>query len=252
MPIILTIPPPPPAPPDTPYLWWDLQDLSTVWQDTSGTISATTNNDLIARIDNKGSHVMSVELRSNSSPTNDMTFRDDLTGGGGFWFAKGDGSQDFLEGTLSGATTQIEYTFMAVHIHQDFTAGSGPFIWDHTQELDALITSGAIWQNFGNGNAHATTIMVADTLYACRRDGTEADTHARFNWQSGGEITGTANSFLPDEGGTFWFGARSSAPTSPLRGAIAELLIYDSVLSAGNMLLLESYITDKYGIAWAA
>lgn len=59
--------PPVPMPPGAPVLWYDGSDLSTLWQDTAGTVPVVSDGDPVNRIDNKGSMVGVPVLNSGAS-----------------------------------------------------------------------------------------------------------------------------------------------------------------------------------------
>ncbi len=52
----LPVPPGPsiPQPPPTPFAWWDGADVSTLFQDTAGTVPTVSDNDLVRYMGNKG------------------------------------------------------------------------------------------------------------------------------------------------------------------------------------------------------
>lgn len=241
------------APPGEPFGWWDLQDTSTLWQDDGRTTPVTASGQNIAVIDDKGSTAGNF---TQTTASHRPEWNTAMTGGLGFGFAKMDGSLDHMEITaMGGSGTDFSFTIAAVFNVTSIAAmNSVWFVSNSGQEgPDNIITTGGIWQNWGNGTAHATTALSVDTTYVTWRRGESNNGTARFNWQAGGQIDNdVTNTFLPDYGEPIFMGTRSTGPSQPLNGGVAEYILYDSYISDADIALLETYFASKYGLSWAA
>lgn len=73
--------------------------------------------------------------------------------------------------------------------------------------------------------------------------GTTSSTRVGLNGTYSAAVAGGATS-----GGWDVIGAYPSSATFSLTGAIAEIIVYDTVLSAGDITTVNDYLTDKWGL----
>ena len=115
--------------------WYDLQDMSTLWQDDAGTISVTTDGDPIGRIDDKsgnGNHA--VQATATSRPI----FR---TSGGKNWMELDQVDDNMLVGpsaTVSGWNTFQATQHVTIHGKIFFTGSPKNMFGSYNRTYDAM------------------------------------------------------------------------------------------------------------------
>lgn len=101
--------------------------------------------------------------------------------------------------------------------------------------------------NFNNGldasSTGASGIDAGTCFLACvRKSGATINFYVNGTDETD-DGTATASGVTIDE-----LGAQSGGTVNPLKGDIAEIIIYDSALSAANRQAIEEYLNDKYAI----
>jgi hypothetical protein len=129
--------------------WWDPSDLSTMFQDTAATTPVTTNNDPVARINDKsgnGNHLL--QATAGKRPLY-------KTSGGIHWLEP-DGSDDFLRATFAMSTTWDR--MMAVRV----TGGSFPKqMFGGVTANECLYVDGSVGLTMFNGSANGPDAVTA-------------------------------------------------------------------------------------------
>lgn len=105
----------------SPTVWYDPSDLSTLWQDTAGTVAVTTDGQAVARINDKSGNAYHL---THGTAANRPLYK---TSGGLHWLDF-DGVDDFLS-IAAGPTIAQPDTMVAAILFEN-AAGSIATIWD--------------------------------------------------------------------------------------------------------------------------
>ena len=92
--------------------------------------------------------------------------------------------------------------------------------------------------SYTNGNAHVFSARASSSGGAVRVDGIDGAT--------------TSNNILSSSAVNFWLGARGSDLTNYFYGDMAEVLLYNTNLSASDRSTVEHYLANRYGITSSA
>lgn len=103
-------------------------------------------------------------------------------------------------------------------------------------------------QAISNGATAGLSGALADGVYAIPGYSVDADGEISVFYNgSEGDYAGSNGSMTGQNGGDFYIAQGSQvSPLSALDGEIAEILIYDSVLSPANKTLVNTYLQEKY------
>lgn len=161
-----------------------------------------------------------------------------------------DGSNHFLNGTMDTALAYNAFIVLKVDVDPPVDiAQSG--LWCFSPSADSVhwpLTETNIWETFGST--------------ARRNTGDPATDLTQFNLYRVSSASGAYTTYL---NGTQHFTTatntvgmdttpklgQSIAATRHMDGDIAELLIYDSILSGANLAVVHAYINDRYNITIA-
>lgn len=222
-----------------------LHPESSVFQDTAGTTPATANGDPVRRWNNDGSIAVNA-LESTNAPTLQLSQINSRR------VVRFDGLNDLLR-----MTSITLPTFITVFHVSRFTNAKPLFI---EQSNSANVLDGFFF--YGTGSV----------AYRTRRGSTNVDRGAATNWLGSASAIGTAvyDGAAPkvykngvDAGTTTTGTLTNTNATDTLfiasragtglfgDGDLAELLIYTRALTPAELNAIGSYLSAKYGIAWA-
>jgi hypothetical protein len=253
-------------------LWLDADDAATVAQNSDGSGSVADDDPVGYWGDKSGNGIHATQTTNNNRPAAKASL---WNGRQALLF---DGSNDVLETAVSiDAETTRDLTMCIV---ADVSAGNGNFLALKRDNGDDYLTGLALDYGLYGGSALAITFAsgagstVADyadrwvefsdesTRFVAvwRLSGTAGTLEISIN---GVDVTGdiisgsgslAASDFLSTGSGLHraFIGARGWQPdNSPTRwhgGHIAEVVIYDSAISASNLTEIESHLMSKWGI----
>jgi len=248
MPIILTSPPPSPPALDDILHWFDFTDISTLFQDTGGLTPVTSNGQVIARINNKGSDATNlIQATAAQQPTYDTAK---------FSFPAGsfDGT-DALTGT-TGISRTIPFSIGIVFaISATGAAGFAQALGTSTNILTFKSSGDLLNLNNSNHAVESTNPLVIDTVSSgysvARAIVTEQETW--INLDAGSDLrTGTA-SLSFSAGLDHFVGAVSDVGGLGWPGWIMEYIVWNAEdTGAGpTQAAWQAYTITKYGVAWA-
>lgn len=231
-------------------VWYDPSDLSTLWQDTAGTVPVTAAGQSVARMDDKsglGNHAL--QAVTSARPT--------LQTDGSLYWLEFDGVDDFLEVPLAATQGLQKFTALiglsfgnpsAIEIAFGAYQSSSRFAYG------AFSGSGLAKAQVTSQSAASTALGVAATsdvplVMNVRYDGSTGSLDLRSD---GSDVAENANS---GGGGTpdttqFHIGARNTAGVA---SAFSESRFYgvvtvDRPLSASEVSDSEQYLADKTGV----
>lgn len=221
--------------------WYDPSDLSTMFQDTAGTVPVTAAGQSVARINDKSGNGRNA---TQATALNQPTLQQD---GNGKYYLDFSGSQ-----FLTVAYTQTAYPLsLAVAAKSDVNAVGGAISvtastviyhgviktatansWAATDRNASIVTDGAPVVG-DNTTAHVLLGLYNGTAVEARMDG-----------QSNG-TTASANAF--GSGNALWLGCLRSG-SDFLDGRIYQALAINKTLSASEVAGLESFFGRKVGV----
>ena len=226
-------------------LWFDANDISTLWQDDAHTTAVTTNNDPVGAWQNKASGGWYViQVNTSQKPTYKTGVQNSLPG------VRGDGG-DALRYASPGFTSDRYVSVFAV-VNSEVSDG-GPF-W--TTANISNTSKLLFWCSRGAGKPLADVVISGSTvsISLISQDDTATfrqitmirnDTSAEA-WKNG-TSQGTST---PSTGNTINNSCRlftNSNGANPLTGHICELIAYEAVLSTTDRQAVEAYLKAKWG-----
>ena len=169
----------------------------------------------------------------------------------------GSGSGLFLENTSTNLVSSLATRSVIVVCKMSNTASGTAFSFRRTTTFSAMSWSLISGSNFiysdgvnGLSNQTVPTSPSTATPYALEWsfDGTTG--HNLTFAHNGTSETVSSTSGVQSETGTtgFTVGAREDVPTQSFAGDIAEILVYDHVLSAPDVAALRAYLQNRYGM----
>jgi hypothetical protein len=237
-------------PPGSPLHWYDFTDTSVMFTDEAGTTNVSSDTEMILRINNKGSstEIISTEVEG---PLYATTGIPTTTADGVAYFD----STAAIKTTLTDIASHEHYTCAVVYSTEAIETFAAVASWD---EFSATFATGGDdttrWYTINTEPVTGTAAMVNDTFYgyiAVNDD--ELSPEASVLYQGHSETVTNADTELTNAvatGDTFGFGERSTDENSPFSGHIIEWLCWDAILTAEEITAYQTYVTDKYGVAW--
>ena len=213
--------------------WVDASDYTTLYQDSALTTRAINDGDVIGGwSDKSGNGRNALQTDGTKKPLLKLAIQN------GRNIIRFDGINDFL--TWSNVFSDNPCTFFGA-LKSSWTAGDDTVMGSPSaggaQPLDFFqIANIATWQDrltgFNHNNlAHAYTVTKSPPAVLPRMDGTAG---------TSGVVSAT----------TYYFGTLSGQGPTPVdlfQGDIFEVLVYNSVLSGSDILLVEAYLKAKWG-----
>lgn len=118
-----------------------------------------------------------------------------------------------------------------------------------TDEYYTFPSDSKIYDGFGS-SARKTTVNPTPSLTSWRLYESRSAANDWSNWLDGTQLFSTASNTVS------WNGSRASigntnTNSKTMDGLIAEVIVYDKILSAGELTTIKTYIADKYGLTLA-
>ncbi len=101
------------------------------------------------------------------------------------------------------------------------------------------------WGVFTTGDVSSTNALVSGTSYLLENT---AATTSTFLYQRGVQVATSATTEIGSGTQTYTLGKDPVNANREYSGYIAEVLIYNTVLSSGNRALVENYLIAKYAL----
>lgn len=237
--------------------WYDFSAISSLWQDTGRTSAVSADGQTIKGVTDlsgSGAHLS----EATNGPTYKASIQNSLS------VARFDGTNDVLRestgwGLGNANVNAVTYTVFVVMVRTDAASDSffNPSSTALANTLYHRTTAGAYFI-FKYGDAanqvsatggsvdtswHVQEILSPGTTVTWLVDGSSIITAAAFS--------AVADSFTPNQGGVGALIYNGTTPNSFHFGDIAELVLYNSSLSAGNRSSVRSYLGTKWGITVA-
>jgi hypothetical protein len=236
-------------------LWLDASDPRTLWQDPGGAIPATGGTP-VARWDDKS---MSGIIVSQPSAANAPTFSAsivDLNGAPAVTFIGGSGGDALTSttGNSTGITGLAEVTMVTVWQNTGFTAQN----YQHTIHIGDAVgdasyghsSSRAGNEGSGIGNHYWNSGFDNTAVMANLNPNMALSSYDRFfdRWFVNGIPGGEAEVFLAIGASELQIGSRLQPFVEGFSGHLAEVIVYNSVLTEEERNALGFYVQEKYGI----
>jgi hypothetical protein len=233
-------------------LWLDASDLSTLWQDTGGTIAVTSNGQTVALWKDKSGNALNVSQTGTAKPDY-LGWITNLNLRPGLHF-----DVDVLQAVNStGITGNDDRTVITVWTNSVNTTQN----FQHTFHMGTADTNRA----YGISVSRASSNLVGNHYwageYTTNKTGNAVPHMALASWDGDGGTPGSGlDSWYVDGrfGGTsnrdplntgadsITIGSRLLPPAEGIRGDIAEVIVYDSTLTAAEQQAIGRYLTNKY------
>lgn len=253
--------------------WLDAQDLTTLFQEETGTTPVTANAQSVGLWNNKtaaGAGLSSPNVITGGSATNLPSYRTNVIGGKSA--VRFDGSNDFLVGLNEINITGTELTvFVVAKRISHINANESLMSLSETGVVDFHISgTGASIGSGSPGALHLVDARADEDMSSLAHPGNDVPFiyESRYNgtvqsaWINGTTTTPVANagsvgSFLINRIMLGFRYANAGNPSSEggLSNAsnndIAEVLIYQAAVSSPNQTAIRTYLAGKYGITVA-
>ncbi len=234
-------------------LWLDASDVSTLWQDSGGTVAVTANGQTVGRWDDKsGNSNNATQTSSTREPTYETNAINSLS------VLHMDGSNDYMD---TGAITELDTDQLTAFIvMKSDVVNDTHIVLSSSYSSGASSNSNRLW-GFGVALGVVESFFRATAGTFLRAQGPLAvvnvtqvtlssasdDTTTCYVMGAGGvSVSGTTAS--PSGHGFTRIGARSSTAGSYFDGEVAEVVIYSRTLSKAERRAVESYLTQKWGM----
>lgn len=239
--------------------WWALDEASGSRADSHGSNTLTDNN----TVTQGSGKVYSLDVAGNGDT---VGLWKDQSGQGSHAYANiaptystavaainSKNALDFSAHAMSSAESRARKPMtMAAVIRPDAVSGSSRYVMGATASsgYQMLIGSGAQWQVSGGSGgpglgASGTTLSAASPyILVFTYDGS-----GNYVYRTNGAVSASGTNNQTPGASTMILGASTIAAANPFDGLLAEVLSYDSVLSASDMSGIESYLATKYGIS---
>ena len=237
-------------------LWLDAGDKSTVFEDEAGTNPAE-NGAPVARWNDKSANGFDVthnnagQLPQYDDTTNTLNgqatlrFDGDKLGRANDIGITGNADRTVISvwHNATGTGQNYQHTF---HHGNSGTTGES---YGHSVSRGG--NAGEIGNHYwGEGfNSTATTGLIQANIAISTWDGDGAGVDGLDSWYVNGAAAGTyTRAALITGGNEMLIGSRLNGPTEGIRGNIAEVLVFDRILTAEEMNDIGGYLAAKYGI----
>ena len=241
-----------PAPPGSPLHWFDFSDLTQLFQDELQATPVTANGQEILSITNKGTSSEFMSIEAEGPVYNDTGIPTLNTGAATFDAAAS--LKTVISDVVSG--TWEHYSSAIVVSSENVEAFAAAVDWDTFESSWATAGSDNMaWYTQNTEPVSGTTGLVNDTFYSfLATNDDEVAPEASVVQQSHSTSVVNADTELADgpaAGDILSFGEASASEGSQFAGHIVEWITWDAILSAGEIADYKTYVTAKYGIAWA-
>ena len=224
-------------------VWLDASEGSTVFETTcDGTLSAFANDNVGCWKSKVGSYAFIQSATSQRPDYVDNSF-------GGRPSIRFQGGEDFLK---DAGTTPPAKGSMYVVFATDVAVQAGVIIGSHTtgEQISMEIYNSSGFKLRGGVDVASTAVSVGPVAASSSYVGSMTYDSTAANVAIGLNATYDTNSssaFTPN-GDPFAIGRNDYTATDYFRGRIAEVLLYDKVLSSANNVKVRDYLTQKWGV----
>lgn len=222
--------------------WWDFSDIASLWKDTGRTSAVTVDGDAIQGVTDKslgGIHL--------SEATNPPTYKTGIQAGKSV--ARFDGTNDTLAAV--GITADVSFTVLIVALKRSVPISVNKALWTAASSAtlytnSALDATHYLWASNQAGGVAVMPGTAASWGIQVIRVNSASSLDAYANG-------GTATNFDPNNTITTATVTRLGSNTTPANFGdfdVAEVLRYDSALSATDLNRIGPYLDTKWGITW--
>ena len=233
-------------PPGSPLHWFDFNDTTTTFQDTAGTTPATASGESVARINNKGSASDNlIQATGSAQPKLSNTFTGVLVG-------SFDGG-DYLAATIANGLGEGAGGWSAAYVAAHSTGASGDCPWSWETTLGMAATGGAgeiVIMYSGNSGQVTVGTTTADVLFSGAWVERTNNTQQMYCNLDASIASQSNTSDGPADSKNLIIGGKTTS-TPDMLGYVAELVIWNTELTAGDIADWQTYTNSKYGITWA-
>jgi len=237
-------------------LWLDADDDDTLFRDTAGMIPVTADGQEVARWNNKGGNGPDVSEASNNTPTYVASVAS-LNGAPALHF-----DADVLRATnTTGILANDDRTVISVWANAEntgqnyqhtFHMGNAATNQAYGHSVSRAIGAGEIGNHYWGDGFDATPVggLGGPVLAISTWDG-DGGTNGNGldSWWVNGNPAGASDRAGLDTGDSqLTIGSRLNPVTEGIRGDIAEVLVFDRVLSNEELQAVGGYLADKYGL----
>lgn len=214
-------------------LW--LKADGTLWQDSARTTPVAADSDPVGAWDDaSGNNAHATQATAGNRPT----YRTGIVNGKPI--LRFDGSSDRLGGSSASAATKPFTVFGVVLLSAGSITGASVGGGLHWQ------TGSFLKQDVVNIATDPTATPVVFTIFALTYSATGV-----FTFYRNGAVTHTGTNNQTFTASTTVIGYNGASNGELANGDMAEIIKYNSVLTATQMNEVGSYLETKYGIAWA-
>ena len=215
-------------------LWLDANDPSTLFQDAAKTIPAGDGDVVGAWADKSGQGNDATQATTSSKPSVDTTGINGLTSVRGI-------TDDVLSTTV--VTTNETIFVVAEHdVNNALASVIGSAINNDRLRYNLAVNSYLYLYNGGSATLNSGPNELDPQIFRAIYDGTTR----RLSITNSAEITGASA-----PASHTWTSVFSRGASDFMNGLIAEVLIYNTVLSAADIDLVQLYLSNKWGITIA-
>jgi len=221
---------------------YDATDLSTLFQDTAGTVPVAVDGDPVRRVNNKGS-IGGFTSRATQNPEWDTG----LNAAGGILHSGNNRLvQNFALQDFSGGYTMMTAAFPTLgSLTQNWWAWDG-FRFSLAQNVTDHMAGRIAGSDFSTGPGGSLTIGLVNGAIQTA----PGDTNKFVSYSETGDFTNVAADLFPANNTDFVLGANSDANLLPWTGVLLELAMWAPALTTNQRAGLELYMTGRFGIVW--
>lgn len=223
-------------------LWYDISDISTLYQDSAGTTPVTADGDPVGLVQDKSGNGLDATASGSARPT----YKTDGT----YHWLLFNGSSSVLDipNTYDGAVDSDNTSCFGVQTN----ASTGYLLASTSDDGFEMLFSisrirNGVGLTSGNYFTNGTTNVVnSDIVYTT--DWTRS-TYGVRGWQNQNlEVNATAADADKSNGANAWIGAGVNGSAVYMTGRVYQASVFDVKLSDDDRGSLESYIAEKSGV----
>ncbi|MEM7393169.1 MAG: DUF11 domain-containing protein, partial [Verrucomicrobiota bacterium] len=236
-------------------IWYDADDLSTLWQDAAGTIPVTGSGQDVARWDDKSGNDFHVAEISGANPTYAGP-RTNLNDRGALFFMV----DELGRANDIGITGNADRTLITVYadarntgLNYQHAFHQGSAVANQTYGHSVYRTGGEIGNHYWGAGFNTIMGSAAPTIVGSAWDG-DGGTGANGLdiWTVNGMFVGASDRAPLATGiAQLRVGSRITGPIEGIEGHIAEILMWDRVLTSNEAVEVGNYLSEKYAIPTA-
>ncbi len=221
--------------------WYDFTDLSTLWQDTSATTPVASNNDPVARVDDKVGGVNILQDTANAEPL----YKESPAG------VRSQLNNDFFDDNTASAFASGNFTVAVCWIWRAVSTTSYVWTW---QQLDAWVqqaSSGSVNVRMANTFVGASTPVgyTGEPVAVWQYDDGANAQRGRGSWETS-DFTSAGTSLGPTASDNLAIMNYSGTGSNAYSSEIKEWIAWSGALSSGDRAALQTYFASKHGVVW--